>query len=53
MIQKKWKIKNNNISNVKKLAKELSVNNIIATLLVSRGIKSFNEAKFFFSTKTF
>ena len=51
MTQKKWRVKKNNISNVKKLAKELSVNNIIATLLVSRGIESFNEAKLFFRPK--
>ena len=51
MKHKIWKIKNNNILHVKKLTHELSVNNIIANLLVSRGVKSFKEAKNFFRPK--
>tara|TARA_B100000214_G_scaffold371105_1_gene346904 strand:- start:3720 stop:5402 length:1683 start_codon:yes stop_codon:yes gene_type:complete len=51
MKTKRWKIKKNNILHVKKLAQELSVNDIIANLLVSRGVESFNEAKNFFRPK--
>jgi len=44
-----WKIKENGHSeDTKQLAEELTISPVIATLLVQRGIKTFNQAKAFF-----
>lgn len=49
MKEKRWKIrKDYEIEDVEQLAKELGVTKIVATLLVERGIKTFDEAKRFF-----
>lgn len=43
-----WKIKDGQIDAVRKLSEELSVSPVIATLLIQRGIRTFDEAKDFF-----
>jgi single-stranded-DNA-specific exonuclease len=44
-----WKIKENGYSeDIKLLSEELSISPVIATLLVQRGIKTFDQAKAFF-----
>jgi single-stranded-DNA-specific exonuclease len=43
-----WKIKDGHIDAVRKLSDELSVSPVIATLLIQRGIRTFEEAKDFF-----
>lgn len=43
-----WKIKEGHTDTVTKLADELSVSPVIATLLVQRGIRTFEEARDFF-----
>lgn len=48
MIQKNWNILESNSDEVSELAKALNVSNIVAHLLVLRGIKTFDEAKLFF-----
>ena len=49
MKEKRWKLrKDYEIEVVDKLAESLSVDKIIATLLVERGIKTFEEARCFF-----
>jgi single-stranded-DNA-specific exonuclease len=48
-IKRAWKIKENGIeSAVSKLADELSVDTVISSLLVQRGIHTFDQAKAFF-----
>jgi len=47
--RKAWKIKENgNIAAIRKLSEELPVEQVIATLLVQRGIYTFEQAKDFF-----
>ncbi|HLO60982.1 MAG TPA: single-stranded-DNA-specific exonuclease RecJ [Bacteroidales bacterium] len=49
MTNRAWKIKENGYaSEIKKLADELTVDPVISTLLVQRGIKTFDQAKAFF-----
>jgi len=49
MIKRAWKIKENGHSeDIKRLADELAINPVITTLLVQRGIKTFDQAKAFF-----
>ena len=44
-----WKIKENGHSDyIQKLAEELTINPVISTLLVQRGITTFDQAKAFF-----
>ena len=45
---KRWKLKKVDVSIAKKLASDLGVSEIIANLLVLRGVKTFNQAKDFF-----
>lgn len=47
-MQKQWEIKETDNLSVKNLAQELNTNEIIAQLLVLRGINTFEEAKAFF-----
>lgn len=47
-MEKRWVIHKSDQKLVKKLAKVLGVNNIVAHLLVLRGIESFDDAKLFF-----
>ena len=47
-MQKRWCIKKANDRIVKRLAEDLKTSEIIAHLLVLRGINSFEEAKVFF-----
>ena len=47
-MQKQWEVKETDNLSVKKLAQELNVSEIIAQLLVLRGINTFEEAKAFF-----
>ena len=44
----RWNIQKSESNLVKKLSKELGVNEIVAHLLVLRGITTYNEAKKFF-----
>ena len=49
MKQKRWLIRNDyDVEVVENLAKELNVDKITATLLVERGVKTFEEARRFF-----
>jgi single-stranded-DNA-specific exonuclease len=49
MTNRAWKIKENGYSGeIKQLAEELTVDPVISTLLVQRGIKTFEQAKAFF-----
>src|SRR5512145_3458452 len=49
MTTRAWKIRENGQSeNVRKIAEELGVNPVIATLLVQRDITTFEQAKAFF-----
>ena len=48
---KRWEVKKTDTKIVKKLAKDLGVSEIIATLLVLRGITKFDKAEFFFRPK--
>jgi single-stranded-DNA-specific exonuclease len=49
MMTRAWKIKENGHSeNIRKMAEELGVNPVIATLLVQRDITTFEQAKAFF-----
>jgi single-stranded-DNA-specific exonuclease len=49
MTTRAWKIKENGLSeNVRKMAEELGVNPVVATLLVQRDITTFEQAKAFF-----
>ena len=47
-MEKRWEIKKADSSLVKDLAKELNVSEIVAHLLVLRGITAFQDAKLFF-----
>ena len=47
-MEKRWDIQKSDQKLVKKLAKDLGVNNIVAHLLVLRGIETFDAAKLFF-----
>jgi single-stranded-DNA-specific exonuclease len=48
-MEKRWAIKaKGNFEDIERLSKELGVSNVIAGLLVQRGVCSFNEAKEFF-----
>ncbi len=51
MKEKRWILKKNDSKIAQKLAKELGVNEIIAKLLVLRGVTSFEDAKRFFRPK--
>ena len=49
MREKRWKLRQDyDLEAVEKLAKELEVDKIIATLLVERGITTFEQARCFF-----
>ena len=48
---KQWEIKEADNLSVKKIAQELNVSEIIARLLVLRGINTYEEAKMFFRPK--
>ncbi|MEO2143357.1 MAG: single-stranded-DNA-specific exonuclease RecJ, partial [Flavobacteriaceae bacterium] len=44
-----WIIENNeNVEIINKLSRELNIDPILSSMLVNRGIKSFNQAKEFF-----
>ena len=46
---KAWKIKENgHFDDIARLAQELNIDNILATLLIQRGINTFSKAKAFF-----
>jgi single-stranded-DNA-specific exonuclease len=47
-MNKRWETKKSNNAIVQKLVKDLDVSEIVAHLLVLRGIKTFDEAKYFF-----
>ncbi len=48
-MEKVWKIKENGFdADVKKLANELNINSVLSTLLVQRGIRTFEQANAFF-----
>ena len=47
-MNKRWEVKKSDSAIVQKLAKDLDVSEIVAHLLVLRGIKTFTEAKLFF-----
>lgn len=48
-MSKVWKIKENgHEEDAEQLARELNINNVLATLLIQRGIKTFEAAKTFF-----
>jgi single-stranded-DNA-specific exonuclease len=48
-MEKVWKIKENGFdADVKKLANELDINSVLSTLLVQRGIRTFEQANAFF-----
>jgi single-stranded-DNA-specific exonuclease len=47
-MNKRWETKKPNNAIVQKLVKDLDVSEIVAHLLVLRGIKTFDEAKYFF-----
>ena len=52
-MQKNWNILNSDDTVVSKLAKALNVSEIVAHLLVLRGISTFDEAKSIFSSRNF
>src|SRR6056297_3447636 len=48
-MEKRWVLKpQGNEEDVQKLAKELNIEPVLATLLVQRGVKTFDQAKAFF-----
>lgn len=48
-MEKRWKIKDKaNLSVVHQLSNELGINNTLAEILAKRGIKTFDDAKYFF-----
>ena len=47
-MKKRWQVKKYNNIIIQKLTKDLGVSKIVAHLLVLRGIKTFDEAKYFF-----
>jgi len=49
MKEKRWKLRQDyEIEDVERLARELGVDRVIATLLVERGVRTFDEARRFF-----
>ena len=52
-MHKRWEVKKSDTAIVQKLAKDLDVSEIVANLLVLRGIKTFDEAKLFFRPELF
>src|SRR5512133_2757474 len=52
MTSRAWKIKKDGFAtDIKRLSEELLIDPVISTLLVQRGIKTFNQAKDFFRPK--
>jgi single-stranded-DNA-specific exonuclease len=48
-MEKRWKVKDKpNSQEIEKLAKELNIENVLATILLQRGIQSFEQAEAFF-----
>jgi len=53
MLQKRWKIRDVEEENsIKSLAESLNISDVLAKLLFLRGIKTFSQAKNFFSPFT-